>query len=241
MDTISKIDTKTSSEATVPPGYRVFTALAMIFCATLLVSNTIAVKIIHIYGFDLPAGIICFPVAYIFGDVLVEVYGYARTRRVIWYGFGCLALMSVFYYLAVLLPPAVFWKQQESFANLFGLAPRIALSSFVAYLVGSFLNAIVMSKMKLMTSGKFLWTRTIGSTIIGEGADSLVFNLCAFSFVFEMRQVIYIAFSGFVLKTLYEIVATPLTYIACAWLKRVETKDTFDHGVSYNPFKMRES
>jgi len=119
---------------------------------------------------------------------------------------------------------------------LFGLAPRIACASFLAYLVGSFLNAYVMSRMKVWMKGKHLWTRTIGSTILGEGADSVVFNFVAFLGVFEFGQVAFIAFSGFVLKTLYEIVATPFTYLAVGWLKRVEQEDKYDHDVSYNPF-----
>ncbi|KKL52175.1 hypothetical protein LCGC14_2288110, partial [marine sediment metagenome] len=204
----------------------------------LLVSNTIAVKIITVSGFVLPAGIICFPVAYIFNDVLVECYGYERTRRVIWCGFGCLALMSFFYWLAAILPPAVFWEDQSAFKKFFQFAPRIAGASFVAYLVGSFLNAYVMSRMKVRTKGKHLWMRTIGSTVVGEGADSLVFNFVAFLGVFELGQVAFIAFSGFVLKTLYEIAATPLTYLIVGWLKRFEGVDVFDHDAAYNPFKV---
>jgi len=221
-----------------PAGYRLFHALAMVFCATLLISDTIAVKVVHIWGFDLPAGIICFPIAYIFNDVLVEVYGYEKTRSVIWFGFGCLALMSLLYYLATLLPPAAFWQDDPAFGRLFGLTPRIAAGSFIAYLVGSFLNAVVMSRMKIMTRGKYLWTRTIGSTIVGEAADSFIFNFTAFVGIFTFSQVAYIAFSGFVLKTLYEVVATPLTYLVAGWLKRVEAEDKFDHGVSYTPFRL---
>lgn len=220
-----------------PSGYRLFHGIAMLFCAMLLISNTIAVKVVEIGGFVLPAGIICFPIAYIFNDVLVETYGYAKARTVIWFGFGCLALMSLFYFIATLLPPAAFWQDNSAFGSLFGQAPRIAAGSFLAYLIGSFLNAAVMSWMKIKTNGKFLWMRTIGSTIVGEAADSFVFNFVAFLWVFEVSQVVYIAFSGFVLKTLYEIAATPFTYIIAAWLKRVEGEDKFDYDVSYNPFR----
>ena len=222
-----------------PGGFRLFEVVAMVFVATLLVSNTIAVKVIQVGPFVLPAGIICFPLAYIFGDVLTEVYGYAKTRRVIWVGFGCLGLMSAFYFVATKLPHAPFWEDQAPFAKLFGFAPRIALSSFLAYWVGSFLNAAIMSKMKVRMKGRHLWMRTIGSTIIGEGADSFVFNFAAFLGVFGLKEVAFIAFSGFILKTAYEVVATPLTYLAVGWLKRVEEVDQFDYDVSYSPFKVR--
>jgi len=221
-----------------PVGFRLSDVMAMIFVTMLLISNTVAVKIISISSFVLPAGIICFPIAYIFGDVLVECYGYQRTRRIIWWGFGCLAIMSIFYWIASVLPPAAFWEGQSAFQKFFQFAPRIAAASFVAYLVGSFLNAFVMSRMKVRMKGKHLWMRTIGSTIIGEGADSLVFNFAAFLGVFGLKEIAFIAFSGFVLKTLYEVLATPVTYMMVGWLKRVEGVDIFDRDVSYNPFRM---
>lgn len=221
-----------------PIGFRLSDMVAMIFVTMLLISNTIAIKIISIGSFVLPAGIVCFPVAYIFNDVLVECYGYSRTRRVIWFGFVCLAVMSLFYWIASILPPAVFWEDQPAFKRFFQFAPRIAMASFIAYLVGSFLNAIVMSRMKLQTKGRFLWMRTIGSTIVGESADSIVFNFVAFLGVFSLKQIAIIALSGFVLKTLYEVLATPLTYVVVAWLKRVEGVDVMDYDVSYNPFSV---
>jgi uncharacterized integral membrane protein (TIGR00697 family) len=220
-----------------PQGFRYFHVVAMVFLASLLIADTLAVKIIQVGSFTLPAGILCFPIAYIINDCLTEVYGYAKTRTVIWWGFFCLALMSLLYYLATIIPPAPFWTEQPAFEKLFGLVPRIALASFIAYLVGSFLNSYVMSIMKMKTKGKYLWTRTIGSTIVGEGADSLVFNLVAFYGVFGFGEVMFIAFSGFVLKTLYEVVMTPFTYIAIGWLKRKENEDKYDIGVDYNPFK----
>jgi len=216
--------------------YKLFHGLAMIYVTMLLVSNTIAVKLIAFQGFVLPAGILCFPVAYIFGDVLTEVYGYKKTKSIIWWGFACLALMSIFYYLAIITTPASFWKKQEEFSQIFGIVPRIALSSFIAYLVGSFLNAYIMSLLKVKTNGKHLWLRTISSTIVGEGADSVVFNLSAFLFVFPFNDVLYIAFSGFILKTLYEIIATPVTYIIVNKIKSIEHEDVYDKNISYNPF-----
>lgn len=224
---------------TRPVGYRMFHVVGMVFVTCLLVSNAIAIKVISIWGFTLPAGIIIFPIAYIFGDVLTEVYGFQNTRTVIWWGFFCLAAMTLFFWLATLLPPAPFWKDQEAFAKLFGFVPRIAMSSFVAYLVGEFLNSVVMSRLKVVTEGRYLWLRAVSSTIVGEGADSLVFNFAAFYGVFPTASVAYIAFSGFVLKTLYEIVALPATYVICRKLKRVEGVDTYDRGINYSPFKLK--
>jgi len=209
----------------------------MIFVSSLLISNTIAVKIITVLGFTLPAGIIIFPVAYIFGDILTEVYGYRRTRTVIWWGFFCLAGMALFYWLATVLPPASFWGDQEAFVRLLGFVPRIVISSFLAYLVGEFLNSAVLSRMKVATEGRHFWLRAVGSTLIGQGADSIVFNFAAFLGVFPLKSVAFIAFSGWVLKTLYEIVVLPVTYKITGWLKRVEGIDTFDEDVSYNPFR----
>jgi len=220
-----------------PAGFRYYHAIGMLSVMCLLVSNTIAVKVIEIGSFVLPAGIIVFPLAYIFNDIMTEVYGYEKTRSVIWWGFISLAFMTIFYIIANELKPAVFWQDQDSFSKLFGFVPRIAVASFAAYLVGSFLNSYVLSFMKVKTKGKHLWARTIGSTIIGEGADSIVFNIVAFWGVFPNANLIQIVISGFVLKTLYEVVATPLTYFIVGWLKRAETEDKFDYHVNYNPFK----
>jgi uncharacterized integral membrane protein (TIGR00697 family) len=208
----------------------------MVFVTTLILANTLAVKIVTIFGFTLPAGIIVFPIAYIFGDVLTEVYGYERTRSIIWWGFFCLALMAFFFWAGTLLPPAAFWKDQEAFARLFGFVPRIALSSLVAYLIGEFLNSAVLSKLKVRTEGKHFWLRVVLSTVVGQGADSLVFNFAAFLGVFPLGSVLFIAFSGWVLKSAYEIVALPLTYACASYLKRAEGIDTYDRGISYSPF-----
>ena len=219
-------------------GNRYYYAIAMLYVSMLLISNTLAIKLISLSSFIIPAGILCFPLSYLLNDVIVEIYGYEKTRNVIWLGFICLGLMTLLYTLAVYLPPASFWQDQKEFEKFFSQIPRITLASFFAYLVGSFLNAYVMSRMKIYTAGKKLWTRTIGSTIIGEGADSLVFNLIAFYGVFPNQSLIQIIISGFVLKTLYEILMTPLTYKAISYLKRAEEEDKFDKGVNYNPFKI---
>lgn len=211
----------------------------MVFVSTLIVSNTIAVKVITLWGFTLPAGIITFPIAYLAGDILTEVYGFRKTRSLIWWGFFCLGGMSLFYWIATLLTPAPFWVgDNPAFAKFFGFVPRIALASLFAYVIGEFLNSMVLSKLKIKTEGRHFWLRAIGSTVVGQGADSIVFNFIAFGGVFPTLTVAYIAFSGFVLKTLYEIVALPGTYVVMPWLKRVEGVDTYDYGVSYTPFKL---
>ncbi len=220
--------------------FKMFHYVAMLYVATLIISNTIAVKIISIGSLAIPAAIICFPISYIINDVLVEVYGYKKARQVIWGGFFCLALMAILYVIATKLQPAPFWDKQEQFESLLGLVPRITFASFIAYLVGSFLNAWTMSKMKIKSKGQHLWQRTIGSTIVGEGADSIIFNLIAFVGIFSFKQVMLIALTGFVLKTLYEIVATPFTYWAVRTLKRIESVDVFDEDVSYSPFSLKE-
>jgi uncharacterized integral membrane protein (TIGR00697 family) len=220
--------------------FKYFHILSGLFVATLLISNTVAVKIISIGPFAIPAGILCFPLSYIFGDVLTEVYGYARSRSIIWTGFFCLALMSLFYWLAEILPPAPFWNNQTSFDAILGQAPRIAFASLVAYCIGEFSNSYVLSRMKIWTQGRYLWTRTIGSTIVGEAIDSVSFNLVAFAGVFGFSDLLNIIATGYVMKVLYEIVATPLTYKMVGFLKRAEQIDTFDHGTNYNPFLINE-
>jgi len=222
-----------------PIGYRYYHAVAMIFVATLLVSNTIAGKVIVLWGFTLPAGIIVFPISYIAGDVMTEIYGFRKTRSLIWWGFFCLGGMSLFYWLATLLTPAPFWVESNAaFVKFFGLVPRIALASLIAYLIGEFLNSMVLSRLKVKTQGKHFWLRAVSSTIVGQSADSFVFNFIAFAGIFPTSTVAYIAFSGFVLKTLYEVVALPLTYMVVPRLKRAEGVDTYDYGVSYTPFKL---
>lgn len=231
------METTNSSSSEYPKGFRYFHVIAMLFVASLIIGNTVAVKIITIGGFAIPAGILCFPLAYIINDVLVEVYGYQKSKKVIWWGFFTLAFMSLIYYLSNIIPPAPFWKGQEAYQQIFSFIPRIGIASFLAYLVGSFLNSYIMSAMKKWSNGKHLWMRTIGSTIVGEGADSIIFNIVAFYGIFQFNELLIIITTGFTLKTLYEIVATPLTYWVVGRVKRLEEEDKYDYGVSYNPFK----
>jgi len=225
-----------NTQESKPKGYRYFHIVAMFFVASLLIANTVAVKVITFAGFAIPAGILCFPIAYIVNDVLTEVYGFKKAKSVIWWGFISLAFMTLTYHLATIIKPAGFWQDQAAFEAIFSVVPRIALGSLIAFVVGSFLNSIVLSKMKIWMQGKQLWMRTIGSTIVGEGVDSIIFNIVAFAGIFAFNDLITIIWSGFLLKTLYEVVATPLTYIVVGFLKRKEEEDAYDTGVNYNPF-----
>jgi len=220
-----------------PENPKLLLPLAMLFVAMLLIANTIAVKIVSIGPFNIPAGILCFPITYIFGDVLVEVYGYRQTRKIIWTGLACQVLMAGFYYLSAVLKRAVFWQGQEAWAQFFTMSPRIVLGSLMGYFSGEFTNAFVMSKMKIWSQGKHLWMRTIGSTVAGEGVDTLFFNMVAFAGIFAWNQLGSIILSGYILKVVYEVVITPVTYAVVGRLKSAERIDHFDYDVkSYSPF-----
>lgn len=212
---------------------RTFFILSALFITSLVVANTIATKIIDVFGLSVAAGIICFPLSYILSDVITEVYGFKRARFVIWVGFGCLAIAVLMYAIASALPPAAFYANEEAFDLIFSQVPRIALGSLFGYLVGSLSNAIVLSKMKVWLGGKHLWARTIGSTVVGEAADSIVFALIAFSGVLGTTELIIVATSGFILKTAYEVLATPVTYAIVNKVKKVDGIDTYDADETY--------
>jgi len=179
-----------------------------------------------------------FPVTYICGDVFTEVYGYAASRRAIWMGFFAMGLLAVMGQIAVALPPAPGWHNQQAFAIVFGLVPRFAIASLVAYWAGEFTNSYTLAKLKLVTGGRFLWTRTIGSTISGQLVDTVVVILIAFWGVESGSQMLRLIASSYGFKVVYEVVATPLTYLVVRWLKRVEMVDTFDRGTNFNPFAL---
>lgn len=213
-----------------------FILFAILFTTCLLTANIIAVKIISLFGLFVPAGIIIFPLSYILGDVLTEVYGYENTKTIIWLGFLANLLMVIAIFIAQNLPSAPFWNNQSSFNNILGYTPRLLLASFTAFLVGSFANSFVMSKMKILTKGRMLWTRTIGSTIIGEGLDSLIFISIAFIGVFAFTNLLVLILTQWIIKSLYEIIATPLTYAIVGFLKKKENLDSYDYKANYNPF-----
>lgn len=227
--------------------YRWFHIVLAFFVTTLIVSNIIAVKLVNIFGLTLPAGVILFPVAYIFGDVLTEVYGYSRARQAIWIGFGCNLVMVIAVWVAGILPADPNWQAgilsgpeeaSRAYQAILGFTPRLLRASFIAYLVGEFLNAIVLAKLKVITKGRFLWTRTIASTLIGQGADSAIFISVAFYGVIPNQLLGGAILSQWLFKSLYEALATPLTYAVVTALKKGEDEDYFDHETDFNPLSI---
>jgi len=219
--------------------YKYYDMVMAAFVTVLLCSNLIgASKVCTLWGFTFGAGVLFFPISYIFGDILTEVYGYARARRVVWSGFGAMGFASVMSWAVLAFPPAAGWPHQDAFETVFGSTPRIVAASLVAYFCGEFCNSYVLAKMKLWTSGRLLWTRTIGSTIVGEGVDSLIFYPLAFLGVWETSLVLQVLASNYLLKVLWEVVNTPLTYRVVNFLKRAEHEDYFDRHTRFTPFTL---
>jgi uncharacterized integral membrane protein (TIGR00697 family) len=217
-----------------------FVAVATLFVTCLLVSNVIAVKLVAIQGLLLPAAIVIFPISYLLADVLTEVYGYRAARRVIWLGFFCNLLAVAAIWIGGLLPAAAFWSDQSAYDKILGATPRILLASFLAYLVGEFANTMIMSRLKLATAGRHLWARAIGSTLVGQGLDSAVFISIAFFGLMPLTTLLGTILTQWLVKSAYEALATPLTYAMVGFLKRREGIDTYDRGISFNPFAFGE-
>ena len=220
-------------------GYRYLDLITALFGAVLLISNIVGQKIWRLGPLDMSAAQMLFPVSYIFGDVLTEVYGYARSRRVIWIGFGCNALMALVDWVAVQLPPSPEWRHQEAFATIIGFVPRMVVASLIAFWAGEFSNSYVLAKMKILTSGRHLWTRTIGSTVVGEAVDSILVIGITFTGVLPVGTMVRIVLSMYMFKVAYEVAVTPATYAAVNWLKRQERIDFYDYGTDFNPFIAR--
>jgi queuosine precursor transporter len=234
--------------ASRPREYRYFNFVMVAFVTVLVCSNLIGpAKIAQV---DLPlwgaltfgAGVLFFPISYVFGDILTEVYGYSRARRVIWSGFAALAFASIMAAVVVALPPAPFWKHQGAYEVAFGSTWRIVLASMIAYFCGEFVNSLVLAKMKIITQGKHLWSRTIGSTICGEAVDSALFYPLAFygTGIIPNDKLLMVMAAQFTLKVLVEVVFTPVTYAIVNWLKRAEHEDYYDRGTDFNPFKLKD-
>lgn len=231
--------------------FRYYDLVMAAFVAVLLLSNVIgAAKLSAISVpfwpdgwwpagdgmFIFGAGILFFPVSYVIGDVLTEVYGYARARRVIWTGFAAMVFMAFMSWAVVSMPPADSWSGQDAYEQVFGLVPRIVLASIIAFWAGEFVNSFVLAKMKIWTKGKALWSRTIGSTVVGQGVDSMIFYPIAFLGVWETRDVLIVMVTNWLLKVVWEAVLTPVTYVAVDFLKTREGVDLFDTETDFSPF-----
>ena len=226
--------------------YKYYDLIMAAFVTVLLCSNVIGVHKVsyinlpfygqYIYG----AGVLFFPISYLFGDILTEVYGYARSRRVIWAGFAATIFASLMAWVVTELPPSSTMSpdQQQAINLIFAQTPRIVGASLIAFWTGEFVNSFVLAKMKVFTSGKYLWTRTIGSTIVGEIADSVVFYPVAFYGVWSNEQLISVMIGNYFIKVLWEVFATPLTYAVVNFLKRAEHEDYFDRETDFNPFSL---
>ena len=212
-----------------------FVIIAAIFTTCLVTANIIAVKLVSIFGLIVPAGIVIFPISYIFGDVLTEVYGYSQARKVIWLGFLCNLLAVAAIWLGQLLPAASFWDGQGAYERILGYTPRLLAASFLAYLVGEFANSYVLAKMKIATGGRWLWTRTVGSTLVGQGLDSCVFMTLAFLGAIPVSGLVSVIVTQWLLKSAYETIVTPFTYLAVGFLKRREGVDVYDYETKFNP------
>ncbi|OQA21281.1 MAG: Inner membrane protein YhhQ [Actinobacteria bacterium ADurb.Bin346] len=220
--------------------YNYIDIITGLFVAVILISNIASTKIVQIWRFTFDGGTILFPLSYIFGDVLTEVYGFKAGRRVIWIGFFSALLMSVVFGLVGLIKPAAGWENQQAWLLILGQTPRIVAASLIAYFAGEFSNSIVLAKMKIFTKGRFLWTRTIGSTLAGEGIDTVLFVIIAFGGVYSWRLVALIIVSNYIFKVGMEIVLTPATYAIVSFLKRREKIDYFDYGTKFNPFRFKD-
>jgi len=212
-----------------------FVLIVAVFVSCLITANITAVKLINLFGLILPAAIFVFPLSYITGDVLTEVYGYSRARRVIWLGFFCNFIVVLFVWIGQILPPAVFWDGQAAYVRILGYTPRLLVASFLAYLVGEFANAFVLAKIKIATRGRWLWLRTIGSTLVGQGLDSTIFITLAFAGAIPAKGLIIAIITQWLAKSIYEALVTPLTYMAVNFLKRKEGMDVYDLQTKFNP------
>lgn len=217
-----------------------FVGVATLFVTALITANIVAVKVVDVGGLLVPAGTLTlFPLSYIFGDVLTEVYGFARARQVIWMGFACNAIAVAAIMLTGVLPAAGFWEDQQAYDAILGFTWRLLLASFAGYLVGEFINSFVLARLKLLTKGRWLWSRTISSTVFGQFFDTGIFILIAFAGVIPDNELGRTFLTAWAVKVAYETLATPLTYAVVGYLKRVDQSDVYDDTTSFNPFSLR--
>lgn len=217
-----------------------FMLLGILFCVCLVASNLLETKVVRLWGITATAGLIVFPISYIINDCIAEVWGFKKARLIIWSGFAMNFLVIGFAQLAVMLPAAPFWDGEEGFNFVFGMAPRIAVASLTAFLVGSFLNAYVMSKMKVASNGKHFSLRAIVSTLVGESADSLIFFPIAFGGLIPVNELLIMVATQAVLKSLYEVIILPVTIYVVKYIKKVDGSDVYDEHISYNVLKIKD-
>lgn len=220
--------------------YKHLDAIIALFVAVILISNVASTKILNFGFFTFDGGTLLFPLSYIFGDILTEVYGYRRSRKVIWLGFGAAFLASAVFMIVGKLPPAAGWENQEAYDKILGLTPRLVLASLIAYFAGEFSNSYILAKMKIWMRGRRLWARTIGSTLVGEGVDTMLFILIAFWGLLPAGLIAILVISNYFFKVGVEILFTPATYKIIKWLKRSEGEDYYDYKTNFNPFKLKE-
>ena len=216
--------------------FRYYELLVIIFVVVLLISNLVGQKICAFGPFRISGGQLLFPITYIFGDVFTEVYGYSASRRAIWLGFFASGLLAVMGMVTVALPAAPDWHNQQAFATVFNFVPRLVAASLIAFWCGEFANSFVMAKMKMLTSGRHLWSRTVGSTVVGQAVETIVLMIIAFGGSLSTSLIANLIISGYLGKVLYEVLATPFTYAIVNGLKRTEGLDPFDYGTKFNPF-----
>jgi uncharacterized integral membrane protein (TIGR00697 family) len=247
----SQLDTApTTPQRSIGRSFKYLDALTTAFVVILLVSNLIAQKVCllgpisvgrwSVGPFAVSGAVLLFPITYIFGDVFTEVYGFAASRRAIWLGFFGTALLYVIGAIVIALPSAPGWRNQQAFSTVFGFIPRILAASLIAFWAGEFANSYTMARLKLLTNGRKLWTRTIGSTVVGQAVDTVLVITLTFGGIYPIRVLINIIVTGYALKVGYEVIATPITYLVINWLKRAEHADAFDRHESFNPFSFAE-
>jgi queuosine precursor transporter len=222
-----------------PRVFKYYDFLASIFIVVLLISNLVGQKISTVFGYPVSGAQLLFPITYIFGDVFTEVYGYAASRRIIWIGFAASGLMAVLGNVIVALPADPSWHNQQAFATVFHQVPRLVLASLLAYWCGEFANSFTLAKMKLLTKGQHLWTRTVGSTVVGQAVDTTIMMIAGFAGELPMALIAKLIVGGYLFKVAYEVLATPLTYWIVSFLKRSEGVDKYDYDTRFTPFATR--
>jgi hypothetical protein len=225
----------------MPRHFRHLDALTTAFVVILLVSNLVAQKIVRVGPFSTSGAILLFPVTYIFGDIFTEVYGYAASRRAIWLGFFGTALLYAIGALVIALPADPAFHNQQAFVTVFGILPRLLAASLIAFWAGEFANSYTMARLKLLTQGRWLWTRTIGSTVVGQAVDTTLVTVITFAGTYSVPKLFNFIATAYLLKVAYEVLATPLTYLVVNWLKRAEHADAFDAHTNFNPFRFAEN